>query len=569
MKRLRMVSIVSIAVLLISVMAACTTPTVAPTVAPTAAPKATIAPTAAPVKPTETKVLPTATVAAQPKTLTYAEPNVVNMLDAIDPRGYPNSYEAVFLLYDQLVRFDEKMQIKPELAKSWEVSADGLTWTFKLVEGVKFHDGTPFNADAVKKHVERALSAEWASPNKSLWAHITKVEVVDAATIKFSTAEPFGPMLYYLAHGSGGIVSPTAVDKYKKDIAINPVGTGPYKLESFNPGVELVLVRNDNYWNGKPALDKVVFKKVTEAQARQAMLEKGEAQIISEVPPESVKTLKTNTKLKIIEQTGLRTFFVALNLTRPALQDVKVRQALNYAVDKDAIVNAIFLGLATPMDSPAAQNIAGHVTIGTYKYDPAKAKQLLAEAGWKDTNNDKVVDKDGKPLSLKYLISNEYPKAQEVAEAVQQYLQDVGVKVELWYVDSASVRTYQKVAQKEAQYDMANWAFNASNGDISYHLESMWVTNPDVAQPPYMWNLGWYSNPKVDQVIKATKLGKDAVDPAKRQTLLAEAQKLIWEDAPHIWLYVPKLLAGQSADVDGLTVMPTVFYNMRNVRYIK
>ncbi len=173
-------------------------------------------------------------------------------MDSIDPRGYPSAYEAVYLLYDQLVRFDENLTIQPELATSWEVSEDGLTWTFNLRDDVTFHDGTPFNAEAVKFHIERLLDPEWASPNRSLWDHITAVNVVDDYTIQLTTAEAFGPMLNYLAHGSGGIASPTAVEQFGKDFVENPVGTGPYRLESFTPGVELVLAANEDYWNGPP-----------------------------------------------------------------------------------------------------------------------------------------------------------------------------------------------------------------------------------------------------------------------------------------------------------------------------
>ncbi len=492
---------------------------------------------------------------------------MINQLDSIDPRGYPSSYEGVYLLYDQLVRFDSNLQIQPELAESWEVSDDGLTWTLHLREDVTFHDGTPFNAEAVKYHVERLQDEEWASPNRSLWDHIVSVDVVDDYTVELSTEEPFGPMLFYMAHGSGGIASPAAVEEWGKDFVEHPVGTGPYKLESFTPGVEVVLVRNDDYWGDPPALDKITIRQVPEAGARVAMLETGEADIIAEVPPEDVERLKADPDMDVIQQTGLRTFFLAFNFDSPALQDVKVRQALNHAVDRDTIVQTIFLGLAEPLDSPASSAMPGHVAVGGYEYDPEKAEALLAEAGWTDTDGDGIVDKDGEALKLTVLFSDAYPKEQEVVEAVQLYLKDVGVDLELWQTDAASVRSYQKVARNEAEYDLVNWAFNASNGDITYHLESMWVSNPDDAAPPYRWNLGWYSNPELDELLINTKLGTAAVDPEQRAQLLAEAQETIWNEAPHLWLYAPDLLAGYRSNVEGLAVLPTIFYNLRDVRF--
>jgi peptide/nickel transport system substrate-binding protein len=391
------------------------------------------------------------------------------------------------------------------------------------------------------------------------------VDVVDDYTINLSTAEPFGPMLFYLAHGSGGIASPAAVEEWGKDFVEHPVGTGPYRLESFTPGVEVVMVRNEEYWGDPPALDRVVFRQVPEPGARVAMLETGEAQIIAEVPPEEIERLAADPNINIIQQTGLRTFFIAFNLDSPALQDLKVRQALNYAVDKQAIVDTIFLGLAEPLDSPVSTAMPGHISVGGFEYDPEMAQQLLSEAGWTDTDGDGIVDKDGEPLSLTFLTSDAYPKEQEVAEAVQLYLNDIGVDLELWQTDAASVRSHQKVARGEVQYDMVNWGFNASNGDISYHLESMWASNPDDAAPPYRWNLGWYQNPEMDQLLLDTKLGPTAVNPETRAELLAEAQETIWNEATHLWLYTPDLVAGVRANVEGLTVMPTIFYNLRDV----
>jgi len=545
------------------VLAACTVPAPAPTEPVAAEPPAE---EAAPVE--EKAPAEEAAPEEEPgRELVYAERAVINQLDSIDPRGYPSSYETVYLLYDQLVRFDSNLQIQPELAESWEVSDDGLTWTLNLRDAITFHDGTPFNAEAVKYHVDRLQSEDWASPNRSLWDHITSVEVVDDYTVALSTDEPFGPMLFYMAHGSGGIASPAAVEEWGKDFVEHPVGTGPYKLESFTPGVEVVLVRNEGYWGDRPALDKITIKQVPEAGARVAMLETGEADIIAEVPPEDFERLKADPDMDVIQQTGLRTFFFAYNFDTPALQEVKVRQALNHAVDRDTLVETIFLGLAEPLNSATSSAMPGHVAVGGYEYDPEKAKALLAEAGWTDTDGDGIVDKDGEALKLTILFSDAYPKEQEVVEAVQLYLKDVGVDLELWQTDAASVRSYQKVARNEAEYDLVNWGFNASNGDITYHLESMWVSNPDDAAPPYRWNLGWYSNPELDELLADTKLGAAAVDSEHRAELLAQAQETIWNEAPHLWLYAPDLLAGYRTDVEGLVVLPTIFYNLRDVRF--
>ncbi len=400
-----------------------------------------------------------------------------------------------------------------------------------------------------------------ASPNANLWAHITGVNVVDDQTIELQTETPFAPMLNYLAHGSGGIESPTAVEEYGEEYPLHPTGTGPYKADSFNPGNELTLVRNDEFFGEMPALDSIVMRAVPEAGSRVLLLEANEADLANDVPPEDADRLESSDGLQLITQTGLRTFWMEFNLNREMFQDVNVRRALNHAVNKQSIVDNLFLGRATVLDSPASSAIQGHRAAGEYPYDPDAASQMLADAGWV-AGDDGVLEKDGQRLSFTInTAEGEYPKDIQVVEAVQADLQAVGCEVEIWKVEAAARWDYLRVAISEAEYEMLIFGFNPSNGDLGYHLNSVFRSNSDAAAAPDVWNLMWYSNAEVDELLNQAS---QAVDAETRFDLLGQAQQLIWDDAPMIWLYTPEILVGARDTVQDVYIWPTIFTIVRD-----
>lgn len=494
-------------------------------------------------------------------TLIYAQSAPITSLDPVNPQGYPSGYEAVYTIYNNLVTFDPDLNIIPALAESWEQSEDGLTWSFKLREGVTFHDDTPFVADAVAAHIARIQDPATESPNASLWAHIASVNVVDDYTVELITEQPFGPMLNYLAHGSGGIPSPAAIEQFGADFAANPVGTGPYKLDSFTPGTELSLVPNESFWGDAPQLEKIVFRATPEVSSRVLMLDTGEADLGNDLPQEEVDRFAGGGDLQLLQRSGLRTFWIEFNLNREIFQDVNVRKALNHAVNKQSIVDNLFLGYATVLDSPAAPSIQGHIAAGAYDYDPDLAKQMFADAGWTEGDGG-ILQKDGVPL--KFTINTaegEYPKDIQVVEAVQADLKAVGADVDIWKVEAASRWDYLKLPISEAEYDTLIFGFNPSNGDLGYHLNAVFKSNVDAEAAPAVWNLMWYSNPDVDALLDQAST---TVVTDDRLGLLGQAQQLIWDDAPMIWLYVPDLLVGARSNVEGVYSWPTVFTVVRD-----
>jgi peptide/nickel transport system substrate-binding protein len=368
-------------------------------------------------------------------------------------------------------------------------------------------------------------------------------------------------MLNYLAHGSGGIPSPTAIDQFGADYPANPVGTGPYKLDSFTPGTELNLVPNETFWGDPAKLEKITFRATPEVSSRVLSLDAGEADLGNDLPQEEVDRFAAGGDLQLLQRSGLRTFWIEFNLNREIFQDVNVRKALNHAVNKQSIVDNLFLGYATVLDSPAAPSIQGHISAGTYDYDPEKAKQMLADAGW-TAGDDGILQKDGTPL--KFTINTaegEYPKDIQVVEAVQADLKAVGADVEIWKVEAASRWDYLKLPKDQAEYDTLIFGFNPSNGDLGYHLNAVFKSNTDPAAAPAVWNVMWYSNPDVDALLEQAQ---STVATDERLELLGQAQQLIWDDAPMIWLYVPDLLVGARSNVEGVYIWPTVFTVVRD-----
>ena len=263
-----------------------------------------------------------------------------------------NSSRAGMEIYDSLLRFkDGSTELEPCLATDWEASEDGLEYTFTLREGVTFHDGTPFNAEAVKFNFERQLDPEHPYHDTGEFGYadftlgmVEEVVVVDEGTVKIILSEPFAPFLGNIAMHAAAIVSPTAIEQYGKDISINPVGTGPYKFVSWDPGVEVILEKNEDCWRGAPEVDRLIFRPIVEDQTRLTELESGNVDFIVGIPPDDLQRLKDEDKLLIVEQPSMHTWYLSLNCQKPPFNDKLVRQAANYAINKKAIVDDILKG---------------------------------------------------------------------------------------------------------------------------------------------------------------------------------------------------------------------------------
>lgn len=473
---------------------------------------------------------------------------------SLDPQDTNDnaSYSSEKCMFEGLVGFNATMELQPQLAESWEASDDATQFTFFLRQGVTFHDGAPFNAEAVKYTFERVSNPDNKLKRYSLYSIISEIEVVDEYTVRFTTAAPFGAMLATFAHPAGAIISPTAAQQYTdiREFGKHPVGTGPFRFVEWVPGDHITMEKYADYWDAENGaqVDRIVVKPVPEAGTRIAMLQAGEAQFINTLPFSQAEIIKGSDDASVAENESIYSYWVAMNTQKEPFNNKQVRQALNYAVDKQVIVDAVLRGYGKVSDSPLAPRVWGYQPVMTYEYDPEKAKQLLAEAGYAD----------GFSSSMWCSDSSE---AKEVAVAIQGQLAEVGVQVEVQAMESATLSSerFKPFEENNSQMNYAGWS--PSTGDADWDTRPLLATE---SWPPTLFNLAFYSNPDVDAAIKD---GLATADPEKRQVAYSKVQELVMEDAPWIFLWVPITLGGIRNEVGGMVIQPDGIAYLRTAHF--
>ena len=437
-----------------------------------------------------------------------------------------NSMRVLSSVYDTLIRFKEgSFTQEPGLATAWKMSPDGLTYTFTLRKGVKFHDGTPFDAEAVKFTYDRLLDpkhpfAETGPfPFASFYYGVIKeVAVVDPGTVRFTLKQPFSPLLNNLTLNTGRIVSPAAVKKWGKEFASHPVGTGPFQFVSWDKNVRIVLDANPGYWGGAPKLDRLVFRPLVEEQTRVTELLSGGVDFIVDVPPDNVDQVKKDARLAFYSQPGPHIWWVTLNVQKKPFSDVKVRRAVNHAVNRDAIANDLLKRTATAAIGPIPPSITWAFTdqVTKYPYNPELAKKLLAEAGYPN----------GFPAVFWIPESGsgmQSPKT--MAQSIQADLAAVGISASIQTFEwGAYLNKYGKGFGQEA--DMGAMSFMLDPGDPAPMLSLVIDSKGGFRGAPY-------ANPEVDKLLdEATR----TTDLKRRGDLYKQVQKLVVDDAP--WIFV-------------------------------
>jgi ABC-type transport system substrate-binding protein len=470
-------------------------------------------------------------------TLTFATGADPDSLDPQNTQSNPGE-QINRMMFENLVRFNAKMQLEPGLAESWTSSKDGLTWTFKLRKGVKFHDGTPFDAKAAKYFLDRVLGDE--KPFKaSLYTPIVQsAEAVDPTTLRVVLKQPFAAFLFNIAHSAGGIVSPAAHQKWGKDLTLHPSGTGPFKFVEWVKGDHVTIERNDAYWAGAPNLDRIVIKTVREDQARVLMLESGGADVILNIPTEEIPRLRKDARFTIDSTPTARALYVTFNVAKKPFDDVRVRQALNYAVNKDAIVKELFQNHAQAVSSVVAPLQNGYAALPGYPYDPKKAKELLAQAGHPS-------------LKVKlWTPKGRYVKDYELAQAVQQDLAAVGVEATLSTMEWGAYLTATKTAPDQTDRELFLLGWSPSTGEARWGIFPLLHSSQ---LSPKGDNRGFFaSKPLDDAVDRATVATTDQA----RLAALREAQQIIIKEAPDIFLISPNMIVGMSKKVRDIMNLP-------------
>ncbi|WP_200957323.1 ABC transporter substrate-binding protein [Ensifer sp. Root127] len=466
-------------------------------------------------------------------------------------------------IYDPLVRedlsevTDTAPALKASLAEKWTVSDDGLIYHFTLRSGVKFHDGTDFDANAVQANFARVMDKasdaydERAAGNMTfLTRWIEKTAAIDAGTFEITLKEPFAGLLRLLSDRRSGIISPANISAHKGDgIGLNPVGTGPFTLKAFQQGQQLELKRNDAYWGGAAGVESLIFRPVTDPTAMAIAMQTGQVDIIPSASSQQIAQLSVDPSLQIQYPEPANQYFVRLNTKAQYTDNKLFRQALNYAVNRDNLA-ALLNGQVTPLGGPvpSGNELPGNSGM-SYTYDPTKAKELLAQAGISTG------------VTIRLLAPNSGPgfgQASEIITLLQQDLGEVGINLEPQFLEFATLVSTEGPGYKDdIQGSFNGWTTGA---DSAYWLERMFAGDQ---QPPRGVNRGWFSNAQADQVFARAR-GES--DETKRLDLYRQAAERLADDSPWIFLYQDRLPRVLSARVSGISPARSVFIDYPRIQ---
>ncbi|MFC6760692.1 ABC transporter substrate-binding protein [Sulfitobacter porphyrae] len=476
---------------------------------------------------------------------------------SLDPAAVTavNDFRILMNVYDGLVRYkDGTLEVEPALATDWTISEDGTVYTFTLREGVSFHDGSAFDAEAVKFNFDRILDESHPFhdtgpfPLAFFFSAVESVDVIDPMTVSFTLNAPYAPFLSNLAYPTGLIVSPAAVEQHGADFGRNPSGTGAFKFGEWRSNEAVVVQANPGYWDGAPGLEAVVFRPITDANTRTAEMLAGGIDLMVEVPPVALGEFQGDS-YSVFEQAGPHVWFLILNAKEGPFADVRVRQAANYAINKEAIVNDVLEGTAEVAVSPTPPAFAWayNPDLEPYPYDPDRARALLAEAGAEGAELTFYVTEGGSgmldPVSM--------------GTAIQADLEAVGLKVSIetyeWNTFLGNVNP-----GLEGKADMAEMAWMTNDPDTLPFLALRTEAWPDKGG----FNSGYYSNPEVDKLLDAARA---ETDQAERARLYQQMQVIVQEDAPWVFVANWKQNAVTSDRVEGFSLQPSFFLLLDDV----
>ena len=436
-------------------------------------------------------------------------------------------------IFSGLTRINEKLEVIPDLARSWKISKDGKVWTFYLRRDVKWHDGQAFTARDVVFTFNAILNPKVNSVRRGDYmidGRPIKFKALDKYTVQAVLPAPFAPFLVR----SGMSIIPQHLlagkDINTAEFNRKPVGTGPFMFKEWMTGDHLTVVRNSNYYLGQPKLAAIIFKIIPDANARLVALEAGEVDEAG-IPPKDYKRMKCLQGINVFDYDSLVYTYLGFNLAKPKFADKKVRQALAYATNKQQLISLIFKGLASPAYAPSAPiSWAYSDKVAKYPYDPEKARQLLKEAG-------------AESLEFTILTNQGNKEREKAAVILQQQYKKVGVKVKIRIMEWSALLKIVNAPKKDKDFDAVLMGWSLGLDPDAY---TIWHSS----QNPRGFNFIGYNNPQADKLVL---LGRTTMDRAKRQKIYAKLWEIIADDQPYVFLWYPKSIAGVSERVGGLS----------------
>lgn len=459
--------------------------------------------------------------------------------------------DLIYHIYDGLVQFkNSDLEVEPALAESWTTSDDGKVWTFNLRQGVKFHDGTDFNADAVVFSFNRLIDenhpcyglGDYSYFDWLLADAIDYVKAVDDSTVEIALKDKFAPFLTYLGYYSEFIASPTAVKKWGNEYFKHPVGTGAFKFEEWNKDEYIKLSRNDDYWGNKPEIETLIWKVVPDDSTRLMELESGQVQAIKPIAPNQLAKVKANDKLDLKEVAGANIFFVSFNTTEKPFDDVRVRQAVNYAVDMQKLTDSVYEGIATRAVNAMPPTIFSFDSnVPSYSYNPEKAKQLLADAGYPDGFTvDMNVFNEARPY---------IPRPVDAAEIIKSDLAKVGINANIVMNEWGSHASI--IDNMEHQFAFNGWY------DIPYpsnFLKTMVLSGSNTGYAP-------------EKLVELADKALSTYDRDEQAKYYSQMQQVIYEDAPILPVAHSDYTAVVSSNISGFELDVLGNVNVKNVSF--
>jgi peptide/nickel transport system substrate-binding protein len=458
-------------------------------------------------------------------------------------------------IFEPLVRFKSgTLELEPSLAESWTNSTDGKEWTFTLRQGVKFHDGSDFNANSVKFSFDRQFDETSPYYAQGTWASVADFPFIDNVrvdsdyVVTFVLTTPYNKFLNRMASSDAAqIVSPAAVEVTGEAFLEAPVGTGPYKFDRWEKGQQVVLVRNETYWDGTPGLDQIVFRAVTEEGARLAALLSGETHMALDILPETVESLSGSSEHTVASGPTGAIWFLAMNVEFEPFKDVRVRQAVNHAVNKTVIAEDVLSGTVQVAFGPLAPAFAEYnPNVETYyPYDPEKAKALLAEAGW---------DAEREIVFRCSIGGSGMLSPEEMATVIQDDLNAVGIKTKLEVTEF--VAWMDGIRNPQNELTVMSWNVAPLEPDLVFN-----GILTKAALPPG-FNTSYWVNDEVERLIKE---GLETPDPAVATAAYQQAQDIVMQEAPIVPVCHRNQLYGVSNRVQNFVVQPSMQLDLTKV----